>query len=182
MIKYFKISWICLVLVPMSPIKTCDNQSEADLLMIILEQSRELEERALQLDCSKKKTFFNAKIFLESTNLNISSSVLKELETSSKSKSSGSWDKGLTKSLFNKVLLSRNICINKDDFESTKNTKSKDVSLITLSQPLFDKNCRYAIIDVTFTSSTGNAKGYTCFAKKIDGTWSVIAKYQLWMS
>jgi hypothetical protein len=127
------------------------------------------------IKCSKPKTFFKKKTFLNETHLkNIPEIVLTELERASNKKiKTEHWDCSLFKK--NIPFLEKK-CIGDEKSERILQKKGR-TTIFEIHKPLFDKKTTHCIVQVVVIRKKGEFSSSLFLLKKIYGKWIILEEF-----
>lgn len=109
------------------------------------------------IQCEKSKTFFNAKAFKKQNGVEVTETVLYEMQKASEKSVEGKWE-------LNNLIL------------------NSEKTYLSISDPIFDSNQKHSVISVTYWKYVGSAYGQTFFLKKVYGKWTIIFTYDYWLT
>ena len=137
----------------------------------------------IYLRCEKMKTFFDQNSFKEQTGLKVPENILEEIEKNALESNAGIWNPELIKELnYGSDFVKNEKCLTLKDADKLFNKSEERLSVILLSQPIFDSKFEHCVISISYLRFTGSAYGHTYFLKKVYGIWTVIVEYEPWMT
>ena len=169
-----------LVLVP--SLILSQSESEVDVLTKIIEFTLDKEQSQLYLECTKARISFKATIFNDRSSLKVPQHVLEDLEKNVKNSKINDWDlKSLDETFESDYFINKN-CLTKEDLQGlTENTKNQ-YTVLSISNLVFDDLEENCIVSFRFIKSATHQFGYTFFLKKVYGRWTILDKYDYWMT
>ena len=157
------------------------DNSESEVFRKIIDH--EIINGGFYIQCDKPKTFFDIKDFKEQTGLKAPLNILKEIERNTENSNDGIWKSELLSDLnYGSDYINSKECLTKEDAEKLFEQTKKRQSIISISEPIFDKNFENCIISVTYWKFKGSAYGHSFFLKKVYGIWTVIIIYDTWLT
>ena len=172
-----------IFLILISTLSYSQNSSESDIFKRVINYEIEKGNSGIYIRCEKSKTFFDLNNFKEQTGLKVPENILKEIEKNAKVSVDGIWDSELIKGMnYNSDFIIKKDCLTKNDAEQLFIKTKKRQNIVTISEPLFDKNYENCVVSVSYSKFTGSAYGQEYFLKKVYGVWTVIVEYGMWMT
>ena len=181
-----------IFLLLISTLSYSQNNSEFDIFKKIIDYEIGQGSSYIYLRCEKTKTFFDQNSLKEQTGLKVPKTILEEIKKNALKSNAGIWNPDLIKELNygsdfinnEKCLTLKDAekCLTLKDAEKLFNKSGKKLSVILLSQPIFDSKFEHCVISISYLTFTGSAYGHTYFLKKVYGIWTIIVEYEPWMS
>jgi len=169
-----------LALVP--SLSFSQNQSEVEVFTKIIEYAVDKCDNRLYLECTKVRISFMSTIFNERSPLKVPQHVLEELEKNAKNSQNSVWNlKSLDQTFESGYFIDKN-CLTKEDLQDLTENSKKQYTILSISNLVFDDPKENCIVSVRFIKSATNQFGYTFFLKKVYGVWTIIDKYDYWMT
>ena len=169
-----------LILVP--SLSFSQSQSEVEVFTKIIEYAVNKGENQLYFQCTKARITFMPAIFNERSPLKVPQHVLKELEKNARSSQSSVWNlKSLDQTFESGYFIDKN-CLTKEDVQDLTENTEKQFTILSISNLAFDDPEENCIVSVRFIKSAIYQYGYTFFLKKVYGVWTIIDKYDYWMT
>ncbi|WP_278036227.1 hypothetical protein [Flavobacterium nitratireducens] len=173
----------CLLFLTISTLSFSQNNSESDVFKKIIDEQIGKGTLGMYVQCEKYKTYFDPARFKEETGLEVPENILKEIETNVVKSSNGIWNSELIKELnYGSSTIKSEKCLTKKEAEEIFIKTKKRQKVISISEPIFDNNYENCIVSVIYSTFTHSASGYSYFLKKVYGSWTVIAVYEIWMT
>lgn len=174
---------INILLILISALSYSQNSSESEIFKIIIDHEIGHGNLGIYLQCDKPKTFFDQKDFKEQTGLEVPGRILKELEKSAAKSKDGIWDSELMNDLkYGPDFIINKRCLSREEVEQLFEKTGKRQNIISISEPIFDKNYENCVVSVSYWNFTKSFYGHTYFLKKVYGVWAVVIVYETWMT
>ncbi|MTH15099.1 hypothetical protein [Flavobacterium sp. LC2016-01] len=172
-----------IVLLVVSTLSYSQNKSEEEVFKTIIKSEIEKNKSTFYIECEKSQTPFNIKEFKDETKgFEISEVTLKEFEKNNV-KTNEVWNSELINQLgINSKYYKNKNCLTKEEIKVLFNNSDKGQNVVAISKPIFDNNFENCIVSIIYSRSLGSAYGHSCFLKKIVGIWTIVYKYEYWMS
>jgi len=174
---------INILLILISTLSYSQNCSESDVFKKIIGSVIGQDIPGIYIQCEKPKTFFDLNNFKEQTGLEVPEIVLKEIEINATKSKNGIWNSELINELkYGADIIKSKKCLTKTDAELIFKKTKRRQTIVSISEPIFDKNYENCVVSVTYWKFTGSAYGHKYFLKKVYGIWTVIVEYEQWMT
>lgn len=172
-----------ILLILISTLSYSQNHSESDVFKKIVDHEIGKGILGIYIQCEKPKTLFEHKDFLEQTGLEVPEIILKEIEKNGEKSKDGIWEPELISELnYGSDFITVKKCLTKKDVEQIFKKTKKRQNIVSISEPIFDNKYENCVVSVRYWKFTGSAYGIKYFLKKVYGVWTVIVKYEMWMT
>ena len=164
-----------------STLSYSQNKSEIEVFRKVVDH--EITNGEIYIQCDKQKTFFDSTDYKSQTELEVPANILQELEKNAERSNDGMWEPELFAEFnYGADLLKSKNCLSKEEVEQLFEKSGKRESVISISEPIFDKNYENCVVSVTFWKFKGSAYRHSYFLKKVFGIWTIISVYKTWMT
>lgn len=172
-----------ILLILISSLSYSQNKSESDVFKKIIDHEIGKGVLGIYIQCEKSKTTFDQTVFKEETGLDVPENILKEIEVNATKSSNGIWNSELIKELnYSSNLIKSNRCLTNKEIEQIFENTKKWQNVVCISEPVFDNNYENCVVSIIHWTFTESASGSKYFLKKVYGTWTVIAIYEIFMT
>jgi len=174
---------LTVILVLISTLSYSQISSESDIFKKIINYEIEKGILGIYIQCQKPKTSFDLKDFKEQTELQVPDNILKEIETNATKSNTGIWNAELIDNLnYEYGHINSKKCLTKKDAELLFEQTGKRQSIISISEPIFDKSRENCIVNVDYWKFKGSHYGHSYFLKKVYGIWTIVITYNNYMT
>jgi hypothetical protein len=158
------------------------NDAQYEVLRTVLEHELKASNSPLFLGCHKSRTVFDPKVLLEESGLLLSEHILDDLKQDAGQSKTGRWDRKSLKTILVEDIELQKVCLSPKAIENKFRSTGKRQNIILVSQPIFDRNFNYCVVQIVYQKFFKSAYGGSYLLKRNPTGWEIIAEFEYWMS
>jgi hypothetical protein len=172
-----------ILLLLITTLSFSQNKSENEVFKKIIDNEIEKNKSIIYIRCEKRNTSFDIKEFKEENEgFVISETTLNEFEKNNIIINE-IWNSELIKQLkFNSTYIKSKNCLTNEEIELIFKNTNKRQNIVSINKPIFDNNFENCIVSVMYSKSFRSASGQSYFLKKINGIWTIVMEFGIWIS